>query len=158
MPLLSGRPSCWPDCRLPVKLFMLKLPGRNEKRREERFSLGRSDGFLLKPKLGRRPLSVDCRGCASSLLFGMALRMLTGGYLRSFFSFVAPASCCCCCEARRDALLPKIRSPRLPRVLERLWPRVPDCWSCCWKCARFCWLPGRLAFGVCSACNGEEIM
>ena len=79
------------------KLFMLKLLGRNEKRREERReSLGASEFFLSRLKLGRR-LSVDALGVACPFGFwAMAFFMLTGGYLRSLFSFgvgAAAASC-----------------------------------------------------------------
>ena len=127
MPLLSGRPSRCEDCSedwsfLPVKLLKLKLLGKNEIRREDLLlSEGASEFFLLKPKLVLRLLSVDVLGWTSSLLFGMAFLMLTGGYRRSRFSSTLGESCCC--EVRRELLRPKMRSPILPRVLERLWPR-----------------------------------
>ena len=125
MPLLSGRAALFSYGELSFlpKLLRLKELGRKEKRREFRlFSEGVSESFLLKPKLVRRELSVDCRGVASSLV-GMGWRMLTGGYLRSRFSSTLGWSCCCDARREREELRPKMRSPMLPRVLERLWPR-----------------------------------
>jgi hypothetical protein len=103
-------------------LFTLKLLGRSEKRRDDRLPCtleSRSRLALrLNPKLGRR-LSVEGRGCASSL--GMGFFMLSGGYLRSFFSldgFEEPAGSCW--DARLEELRLRILSVMLPRVLLRL--------------------------------------
>lgn len=134
---------------------MLKLPGSHEKRREPRFPeiLGsRSlEALRLNPKLGRR-LSVEGRGVCSTSAFGMAFFMLTGGYLRLFFSL--DESCCCCCCATRLELLRFITlSARLPKVLLRLWPDgLPDCCGVCgvanWPPVRACSLTGRLTGSI----------
>ena len=119
---LSGISESYPPSFLPPAILeMLKEPGRNEKRREERFSLGTSEFFRPKVKLGRLLLSLEGRGVGLSLLFGMAFRMLTGGCLRSRFSFdTGDAVDSLTLEERRLLLLPSSRSPMLPNVLERL--------------------------------------
>src|ERR1700709_2807175 len=103
---------------------MLKLLGKKLNRSEERFavrSLGASEFFLVKLKLGLRRLSVEGLGVASPLSLGKAFFMLTGGYLRSLFSFCTGAAAGSVpLEERLLLLRPSKRSPILPRVLGRL--------------------------------------
>lgn len=94
MPLLDGRDSRRPLLStesygwsfLPLKLFMLKLLGKKEKRRLFLRLTDALSEFLRKNWKLLRRLSDEGLGTASSLLLGIALRMLTGGCLRSLFS------------------------------------------------------------------------